>query len=107
MLQIYQNRGFICFRLLTRYSTICFKFIRTRDSYVSTWFSSFLAKFFSQFAKRIQELAEDKAENKLSADFHKNHLTTKFNSSKLLPIANLRAPRDGRRYSPSGGFNEF
>ena len=42
-----------------------------------------LRQIFSQFAKRIQELAEDKAENKLSADFHKNRQTAKFNYSKL------------------------
>ena len=54
-----------------------------------------LGKFFSQFAKRIQELAEDKAENKLRTDSHKNHQTTKFKFSKLRPTANLRAQMGG------------
>ena len=46
-----------------RYKTICFKFIRTRDSYVY--------QIFSQVAKRIQGLSEDKAENKIRTDSHK------------------------------------
>ena len=56
-----------------------------------------LGKFFSQVAKRIQELAEDKAENKLRTDSHKNHQTTKFNFSKLRPTA------DSPCYKMGGG----
>ena len=66
-----------------------------------------LGKFFSFFAKRILELAEDKAENKNRIDSHRNHQTTKFSSSKLRLIANLRAPKNGRRYSPNGGSIEL
>ena len=42
-----------------------------------------LGQFFSQFAKRIQELAEDKAENKIPTESHKKHQTTKLSTSKL------------------------
>ena len=70
-----------------RYKTICFKFIRTRDS----------RKPFKLFAKRIQELAEDKAENKLRIDSLQHHQTTKFRSSKLLFVSQTS------RYQKMGG----
>ena len=43
-----------------------------------------LGQVCNQFVKRIQELAEDRTENKIRTDSLENHQTTKFSSSELL-----------------------
>ena len=46
-----------------------------------------LGQVFNQFAKRIQELAEDKAENKIRTDASKENKIFKLCSSKLLSLS--------------------
>ena len=72
------RRLWVCFRLLV----LCFR--QQPSIPAPDLVFVVLGKFFSQFAKRIQELAEDKAENKIPTESHKKHQTTKFSTSKLL-----------------------
>ena len=55
---------------------------------------------------RIQEPAEDKAENKIRTDAYKKNQISKLCSSKLLSLSQPSLLQKlGRRYSPQGGFN--
>ena len=71
---------------------------------LKTYWLRFYGGHESPYSKRwrIQELAENKAENKIRTGPHKKHQATNFSSSKLQPLTHLRTPRDGRRYSPKG-----
>ena len=81
-----------------------------------TWFSSFLVRSSANFAKKIQELAEDKAENPRTCRGQRrelnpyerqpenSNLKALFSQSPSL-TATLQTENAGRRYSPLGGFN--
>ena len=81
------------------------------------WFSVFLVRSSANFAKKIQELAEDKAENPRTCRgqsreknpyerLQENSNHQSFLLLNSLPYRNPPYSKNlGRRYSPQGGFN--
>mgnify|MGYP006903435907 CR=1 FL=1 len=69
-------------------------------------FLAYFERSSTNFAKKIQELAEDKAENKIRTVAYKKNQISKLSSSKLLSLSQTSLLQKlGRRYSPQGGFN--
>ena len=75
-----------------------------------TWFSLFLVRSSANFAKKIQELAEDKAENPRTCrgqSREQNPYRRLQENSNLKALFFLTPPYSknyGRRYSPPGGL---